>query len=245
MGPSSGLSIQSSHSSSHQTPPAMMIGTSPRPNCAHLLAQLQHALIGRLGLVRVLGVGQAVMAAGQPGVLVDHAAQQLGHLGIAALPQRREGPAGRDDGVVEDIEFARDLGELVGHAGAAGDAVDQPLAPSSTPRIMRSAPPISHSTFMWMRPWPPDAHTGLARLGDAAGDAVGDQLLMPGHAGTAGIGLADDVAFGIIAVGIDAGEGADAAGAAHSPAGGSGARRPRPCRLLPAAAHPPHPCGSR
>ena len=58
---------------------------------AHLLAQLQHAGIGVLRLGRVLAVGQAVMAAGQPGVLVDHAAQQFARLAVAALPQRDEG----------------------------------------------------------------------------------------------------------------------------------------------------------
>src|SRR5205814_10528135 len=46
---------------------------------------------------------------------------------------------------------------------------------------------------------------------DAAGDRVGDQLLMPLAAGAAEIDLRDQLAFVVVAVGIDAGEGADPA----------------------------------
>ena len=49
--------------------------------------------------------------------------------------------------------------------------------------MTRSAPPISHRILAWMRPTPPAALMRFLRLGDAAGDAVGDQLLMPFPAG--------------------------------------------------------------
>ncbi len=59
---------------------------------------------------------------------------------------------------------------------------------------MRSAAAISHSTFMWMRPWPPDALPGDARLLDAAGDGVADQLLVALAPGAAEIVLRDQAA---------------------------------------------------
>ena len=53
----------------------------------------QHAREGRLGLLRILAVGQAVMAAGEPGILVDDAAQPFAELVIGALPQARKARA--------------------------------------------------------------------------------------------------------------------------------------------------------
>src|SRR5262249_8378357 len=60
----------------------------------HELAQLEDARIGRAGLLGVLAVGEAVMAAGEPRVLVDHAAEPVAELVIGALPERAEGARG-------------------------------------------------------------------------------------------------------------------------------------------------------
>ena len=46
---------------------------------AHDFAQCQDAGKGGFGFLRVFAVGEAVMAAGEPGVLVDHAAHEVGH----------------------------------------------------------------------------------------------------------------------------------------------------------------------
>ena len=45
--------------------------------CAHRFAQCLHARIGVLGFARVLGVGQAVVPAGQPRIFVDHRRHQV------------------------------------------------------------------------------------------------------------------------------------------------------------------------
>ena len=50
------------------------------------------------------------------------------------------------------------------------------------------------------------------RLMDAAGDRIGEQLLVPLAPGRAAIDLVDAPALGVDAVGVDAGERADAAG---------------------------------
>src|SRR3546814_9209972 len=52
---------------------------------AHRLAQRLDARIGILRNQRVFGVGKAVMAAGQPGILIDHGGEIIGELGISAL----------------------------------------------------------------------------------------------------------------------------------------------------------------
>ena len=99
--PSSSLSIQCSHSFRFQTPPAMTIGTlSEMPPLAHRLAQRLDPRIGVLRRERVLGVGEAVMAAGQPGILVDHRRQPFGRLAnrpasTSALKARAELMIGR------------------------------------------------------------------------------------------------------------------------------------------------------
>ena len=95
------------------------------------------------------------MAAGEPGILVDDAAERVLELVVGALPQRAEGAARGDDRIVVDAVPGADLGQPVGHAGAAGDAVDQPLGALEDACRTRGVAAISHSTFMWMRPWPP------------------------------------------------------------------------------------------
>ena len=152
------------------------------------------------------------MATGQPRVFVDHAAQQLARLVVAALPQRREGAAGADDGVVVHAVFARDIGQAIGHARTAGDAVDQPAG-----AIQHAADDALGAAHL-----PQDigvdarlraaALTRLDGLGDAALDAVFHQLLMPVAPRPAGIDLADGAAIGVIAVGVHGRERAHATG---------------------------------
>jgi hypothetical protein len=98
-----------------------------QPELAHQLAQRQHSGERIFGLRRILAVGQAVVAAGEPRVLVHHAAQQRGGLGIGPLPQCIEGTRRGDDGVVVDIEAGGDVRKAVRHAGTAGDAADDAL----------------------------------------------------------------------------------------------------------------------
>jgi hypothetical protein len=75
---------------------------------------------------------------------------------------------------------ARDVGDqAIGHAGAAGDAVDQALGALQHAARDALRPPISHRMFMWMRPLPPAISCAIARLGDGAVDAVARQLLVP------------------------------------------------------------------
>ena len=59
----------------------------------------------------------------------------------------------------------------------------------------------------------------LPRLGDAAGDTVLHQFLVPLAAGGAVVDLRDDMPVGVIAVGIDTGEGAHATGLGPATAG--------------------------
>ena len=59
---------------------------------------------------------------------------------------------------------------------------------------------------------------GALDLGDGAVDRVADQLLVPLAPGQRMVDLGDDPPFGVVAVGVDRGDGADAAG------GGPGAR---------------------
>src|SRR5262249_9743055 len=116
-------------------------------------------------------------------------------------------------------EVAGDVGEAIGHAGAAGDAVDQ--APSPFQHAARHALRAAHLP-QHVHVDAADAAGALMRflgLGDAAGDAVGDQLLMPLGAGAALIDLRDGVAAGRVAVGVDAREGADAAARGPAAAG--------------------------
>src|SRR5262249_27126060 len=98
-----------------------------------------------------------------------------------------------------------------GHAGAAGDAVDEPAR--AFEHAVQDALGRGHL--------PQHVHvdataaTGAlisdARLRDAAGDRIGDQLLVPLAPRAAVVDLQDAAAIGVIGIGIDAGERADAA----------------------------------
>ena len=70
-----------------------------------------------------------------------------------------------------------------------------------------------------MRPLPLAHFIGLLRLGNAALNGIGDQFFMPVAARFALIDLRDEIAVLVIAVGIDAGKSADAAG--RSPGAGA------------------------
>ena len=185
---------------------------------AHLLAQREDPRIGGFGLFRVFAVGEAVVAAGAPGVLVDDAAHPVGEAMVGALPERAEGPRRRDDRVVIDFVLRGHFGQAVGHAGAAGhavneaarrleDAVQDTLGGGHLPQHVHVEPPSAARDVV-----------GYPRLGDAAPDGVVDELLVALLAGAAAIDLRNGPAVLVVVVGIDAGEGADTAG------GGPGAR---------------------
>src|SRR6185437_10608337 len=115
--------------------------------------------------------------------------------------QRIEGAAGRYDGVVEDAVIGAQLGQLVGHAGAAGDAVDQSFGA------------FQHTVedLLGRGHLPQDVHMDAAvavgpligdlGLGDAAADGVGDQFLMPLPAGAAVIMLRDRIPVFVVGIG--------------------------------------------
>ena len=151
------------------------------------------------------------MAAGKPGILIDHAAEQVRRLGIGALPQRVERAGRGDDRVVVHAERGGDVGQSIGHAGAAGEAVDQALGP------------LQHAG---------DDALGAAHLPQDVGvdprpcrrrsrRRAGPGRCRPGwrrrpvpHAARAGCGRdrpAGSVPVRVVAVGIDRAEGADAA----------------------------------
>jgi len=105
-----------------------------------------------------------------------------------------------------------DLGHLVGHARAAGDAVDQALGPDQR----------AFQDFLGAAHLPQHVHVqtalaagqivGDAGLGDGALDAEGDQFPMTLGAGLAAVGHGDQLAVLVVSVGIDAREGGDTAG---------------------------------
>ncbi len=152
------------------------------------------------------------MAAREPWILIDDAAQPLAEFVIGPFPERPEGAGRGHDRIVMDAVFGADLGDAIRHAGAAGDAVDEALGPFE--HAMQDGfgrPHLPQHIHM-------DAAIAVrglvrhARLMDATGDRVADQLFMPLAPGLAVIDLWDHRAGGIEGVGIDAGEGADAAG---------------------------------
>src|SRR5947208_16619292 len=151
------------------------------------------------------------MAPRQPRILVNNAAEPVAEFVIGALPQGAEGARGRDNRIIVDAVTGADLGDAVGHAAAAGDAIDKSTRAFET--AMQHTLGGGHlpqhihvDAALAVR-----ALIGDAGLLDAAGDRVGDQLLMPLTAGAAEIDLRDQLALVVVAVGIDAGEGADPA----------------------------------
>src|SRR5579864_190557 len=187
-------------------------GNDGEPVFAHELAQLENARERRFGLFRILAVGEPIVAAGEPGILVDDAAQPIAKLVVGAFPKRAEGACRGNDGVVVDTIAGADFGDLVGHAGAAGDAIDEPAR--AFEHAMEDA--------LCRRHLPEHIHVdaalavgalmGDARLMDAAGNRVGDELLMALAPRAAMVDLRDALALRVVAVGLDAGESADASG---------------------------------
>ncbi len=152
------------------------------------------------------------MAAGEPRVLIDNATKPVAEFVIGAFPQRPERPRRGHDRVVMDAVAGADLGNPVGHAGAAGDAVDQ--APGAFEHAVqhplggRHLPQHVHVDAAFAVA----ALIGDAGLLDAAGDRIGNQLFVPLAPGAAAIKLRDQLALRAIAVGVDPREGADPAG---------------------------------
>ena len=110
------------------------------------------------------------------------------------------------------------LGDPVGHAGTAGDAVDETLGPFQNA--------VEHA--FGGRHFPQHVHVDAAlavgalmghpRLLNAAGDRVGDEFLVPFHPRPPAIDLRDRLSGFGVAVGVDPRECPDTAG------GGPGSR---------------------
>ena len=178
---------------------------------AHHVAQRFDAGIGIFGLQRVFGVGQAVVATRQPGVFINDRAQKLWNLRIGPLPQRAEGAAGADDGQIGDAEFSGDFRQLIRHARATGDAVDQAFG------LFQNAAQNGLRTAHF--PQDVDVDGALARrdfvgalhLRNGAFNAELDQLFMPFPARLAVVHLGRDLAGRVIAVRIHRRDSTDAA----------------------------------
>ena len=110
-----------------------------------------------------------------------------------------------------NAETGADFGELVRHASAAGDAVDQPLGAFEN----------AGEDFLGRTHFPQNVHVdaafatrrfmGHAGLIEGALDGVIYQFPLSLPPGCSMVDLADQVAFFVIAVGVDGGEGADSA----------------------------------
>ena len=180
-------------------------------------AQLGNARVWILGCERIFGVGQAVVATGQPRVFIHHRAQPFGGLGIGALPQRAERPGRADDRVIMHAILRGDFGEFVGHAGPAGHAVHH--AARAFQHAMQDALGTAHfpqhidvdgaDAALQFRG---GDLIGALHLGDPAIDAVLHQFFMTIAAGGGAVDLRDDVAIGVIAVGVDRAHRANPAG---------------------------------
>ncbi len=152
------------------------------------------------------------MTAGKPRVLIDNAAEPVPEFVVSAFPQCPERAPRRYDRIIVDAIAGADLGNLVGHAGAAGDAVNEALG--AFEHAVQNA--------LGGRHLPQHVHVDAAfavaalvcdtRLLDAAGDRIGDEFLVPLAPGASVIKLRDQLACFAVAVGIDPGEGADAPG---------------------------------
>ena len=178
----------------------------------HQFAQRAHPRHRRFRLFRILAVRQAVMAAGQPRVFVDHAAQPFRELVIGAFPQGAERARRRNDRVIIDPVTGGNLGDPVGHAGAARDPVHQPLGAfqNAFQHFLRAAHFPQHVDV--------DAAVAIghvvrdARLGNAALDRVFDQFAVAFAPRVAAVDHRDIVAVVVQQLRVDAGKGAGAAG---------------------------------
>ena len=177
----------------------------------HRRAQLADARERVLRHQRILGVRQSVVSASQPRILVHDRRQPLRCLGIGALPQRAEGTTGADDRQVVDAVGCGDLRQLVRHAGTTGDSGDQTLGPlqHAVQHALRATHFPQHVDVDRTRP-ARDLPRAMDLLHGAV-DRVLDQLLVPLAPGQRAIDLGDDLALGIIAVGVHRRHGADAA----------------------------------
>src|SRR5438094_52264 len=119
MGPSSGLSIQSCHSSSHQTPPAMMMGTSPRPNSRICWLGLGDATTDAVGdqLFVAVAAGLAVVDLADDGAIRVVAVGIDGGEGADAAP----GGPGAAGGTVGDGDALAALDERQDFGAAHAD----------------------------------------------------------------------------------------------------------------------------
>ena len=173
------------------------------PEIDHQAAQLANARVGGLGPLRVLAVGDPVMAPRQPRVFVDDPAEPVAEFVIGPFPQCPESPARRHDRVIMHSVTRTDLGDPVGHAGAARDAVDETLGPFQHT--------VEHA--FGRRHFPQYVHVDAAlavgtlvghpRLLNTAGDRVGDEFLVPFHPRPPAIDLRDRLSSFGAAVGVD------------------------------------------
>ncbi len=170
------------------------------------------------GLGRILAVGKTVVAAREPGILVDDPAQPIAELVVGTFPQGAKGAGRGDDGVVVDAVLGTDLGDAIGHAGPAGNSVDQALGPFQH-AVQDAFRPAHFPKHVHMKPAQAVGRfIGHARLMDAAADGIGNQFLMAFASGLAIVNLRQEPTFGVEGIGVDARKGA------HAAAGGPGPR---------------------
>ena len=175
----------------------------------HQTAQFANPRVGGFRPQRVFAVGDAVMTAGQPRILVNDAAEPVAEFVIGAFPQGAKGAPRGDDWVIVDAITGADFGDPVRHAGAAGDAMDQPAG--AFQHTVQDALGRGHlpQHIHVDAALPVRALVGDAGLLDPASDRVRHQFLMPLAAGPAEIDLRDRLSRLVVAVGVDPGERAD------------------------------------
>ncbi len=113
--------------------------------------------------------------------------------------------------------FGGNFTELIGHARATGDPVDQTLGLGQNP-LEHGFRPAHFPEYIDMKTaLSPGNLMGIAHLGNPAVDGVFNQFLMAIDSGLAMVYLGNDITRVIIAVRIDTGNGPNPTGSSPGP----------------------------
>ena len=178
----------------------------------HRVAQSLDSWIGIFRLPGIFGVGQAIMTTRQPRIFIDHRCHEVRNLVIGPLPQRPEGACGTDDRQIIDTICLGNFGQLIRHAGTAGNTSDHAfclleyafqylLRATHFPQDIDIDRALAARNFI-----------GLGDLSHRTVDRILDQFLMPLLAFSAMIDLRDDIAMFVIAIRVDSRYRANTAG---------------------------------
>ncbi len=225
----SGAELESDLPEFRVVDPVVPFAQEPNPAChddssvfahafgAHSVPESLNARIGVFRLPRVLGVGQTIVSARQPRILINHCRHQLRHLRIATLPKGAKGARRADDREVMNIEARGDFGQLVRHSRTAGDAGNQPLAvlENAFEHLLRASHFPQHIDVD--RPLAVGDLIGALDLFGRAIDAIAHELFETLLAGRLRIDLRNRVAIVIVTISIHGTHGADPASGSPGP----------------------------